>query len=279
MAKFNYRWRLSDGYPAPGIPYHGKKCFGTFVCGGGSAMGYKLAGYDYLGGVELDPTVAEVYTKNNHPKLMYVEDIRDFNRRTDLPPELFQLDLLDGSPPCSTFSMVGLREKAWGKEKQFAEGQKVQKLDELVFVYCGTILKLKPKTFLLENVSGLYKGNAKSYFYEINRILSSEYKTYAFMVNAKFMGVPQSRERLFIVGHRKEYDLPAIAMKFIERPITFGEIMDDSDRQRTLTDYKYNLWLQRRPTDVTFCDIKKRIFQKQSLYTHCFIKKIKLCRL
>ena len=48
---FPYRWSLADGYPAKGITYHGRKVFGTFICGGGSTMGYKLAGYHHLGGV------------------------------------------------------------------------------------------------------------------------------------------------------------------------------------------------------------------------------------
>lgn len=48
--RFPYRWKLADGFPAPGVKPNGRKVFGTFVCGGGSAMGYKLAGFDYLGG-------------------------------------------------------------------------------------------------------------------------------------------------------------------------------------------------------------------------------------
>ena len=51
--KFPYKWLLSDGYPAKGIDYHGLKVFGTFVCGGGSSMGYKLAGFNHLGGWKL----------------------------------------------------------------------------------------------------------------------------------------------------------------------------------------------------------------------------------
>ena len=75
-------------------------------------MGYKLAGYEHLGGVEIDPKIADVYRENHKSKYLYVEDIRLFNKRNDLPAELFSLDLLDGSPPCSTFSMAGSREKA-----------------------------------------------------------------------------------------------------------------------------------------------------------------------
>ena len=165
--KFPYEWNIADGYPAPGIEKHGKKVFGTFICGGGSSMGYKLAGFEHLGGVEIDEKIAAIYKENHHPKYLFNEDLRIFNEEKDLPAELYNLDLLDGSPPCSTFSMAGSREDAWGKKKQFAEGQAVQTLDDLVFIYCDTILKLQPKTFLLENVKGLTAGNAKSYLLRI----------------------------------------------------------------------------------------------------------------
>ena len=72
-------------------------------------MGYKLAGYEHLGGVEIDPKVAAIYKANHNPKHLFIEDIRAFNKRNDLPEELYNLDLLDGSPPCSSFSMAGTR--------------------------------------------------------------------------------------------------------------------------------------------------------------------------
>ena len=205
---FPYEWNLSDGYPAKGINPNGCKVFGTFVCGGGSTMGYKLAGFEHLGGVELDPKVAAVYELNHHPKYMYIEAIREFNKRDDLPEELYNLDILDGSPPCSTFSMAGSREKAWGKKKRFAEGQKLQTLDDLVFVYCDTIAKLKPKVCLLENVSGLIRGNAKAYAKQIvQRITEAGYDVQVFLLNAATMGVPQMRERVFFIGLRKDFHL------------------------------------------------------------------------
>ncbi len=123
MRLFNYKWFLRDGYPAKGIEPNNYSVFGTFICGGGSTMGYKLAGFNHLGGVELDPKLAKIYQLNHKPKFLYNEDIREFNKREDLPKELYSLDILDGSPPCSSFSMAGSREKAWGKEKKFREGQ------------------------------------------------------------------------------------------------------------------------------------------------------------
>lgn len=220
---FNYKWYLKDGYPAPNIQKNNYNVFGTFVCGGGSTMGYKLAGFNHLGGVEIDPKIANVYKLNHNPLFFYNEDIREFNKRNDLPKELYNLDILDGSPPCSTFSMAGSREKAWGKEKQFREGQAKQTLDDLVFVYCDTILKLKPKVFLLENVKGLIQGNAKLYVKQIVSKLSSDYNVQIFLLNAASMGVPQKRERVFFIGSKKELNFPKLRLEFNERAVVFGE--------------------------------------------------------
>lgn len=96
--RFPYKWYLKDGYPARRIKPNNLNVFGTFICGGGSTMGYKLAGYNHLGGVEIDAKVADVYRVNHSPKYLYVEDIRQFVKRNDLPEELYNLDLLDGSP-------------------------------------------------------------------------------------------------------------------------------------------------------------------------------------
>jgi DNA (cytosine-5)-methyltransferase 1 len=223
--RFPYKWNLEDGYPAKGIEPNRLKVFGTFICGGGSTMGYKLAGYTHLGGVEIDPQVADIYKTNHNPKYLYNQDIREFNKINDLPEELYNLDLLDGSPPCSTFSMAGSREKAWGKEKQFREGQAVQTLDDLVFEYCNTIIKLQPKVFLLENVKGIILGNAKAYSKKIIQTMEQAgYKVQIFLLNAASMGVPQRRERVFFIGYKKELNFKPLRLDFNEKPIPYGEI-------------------------------------------------------
>lgn len=228
--KFPYKWNLADGYPAKGIKKNGLKVFGTFICGGGSTMGYKLAGFEHLGGVEIDPKVADVYKTNHNPKYLFTEDLRLFNERTDLPKELFNLDILDGSPPCSSFSMAGSREKAWGKEKVFREGQAKQVLDDLVFVYCETIKKLKPKVFILENVKGIIQGNAKTYSKKIVQTMEEAgYQVQVFLLNAASMGVPQKRERVFFIGSKKELHFPRLKMEFNEKSILFREINEGID--------------------------------------------------
>lgn len=221
-------------------------------------MGYKLAGYQHLGGVEIDAKVADVYKANHSPKCLFVEDIRAFNQREDLPKELYELDILDGSPPCSTFSMAGSREKAWGKEKQFREGQAMQTLDDLVFVYCDTIAKLKPKVFLLENVKGIIQGNAKWYSKQIvSRMEAHGYKVQVFLLNAASMGVPQKRERVFFIGHKKEFDLPKLVLSFDEKAVLFGQIRDKSELKQDLTEVQKGLWNRQKPTDKTLADVRK----------------------
>ncbi len=275
--KFPYRWNLADldgRPPCTGAP----TAFGTFICGGGSTMGYKLAGFNHLGGVEIDAKVAGIYRRNFHPKHLYIEDLRAFNRRNDLPPELYNLDLLDGSPPCSTFSLAGDRERAWGVKKSFREGQKKQTLDDLVFVYCDTIAKLRPKVAILENVAGLVKGNARSYSHGIvERIESAGYTVQVYLMNAATMGVPQTRQRVFFIARRKDLNLPTLYVSVNEPRITFGEIVDRDDTGRTMTDREYSIWLRRKPRDTKFSDILWRTERKCSCFNSMLLRTDRVC--
>jgi DNA (cytosine-5)-methyltransferase 1 len=243
--KFPYNWNLADGYPAKGIEPNNLNVFGTFICGGGSTMGYKLAGFNHLGGVEIDKKVAAVYKLNHNPKHLFIEDLRAFNQRNDLPDQLFELDILDGSPPCSTFSMAGNREKDWGKEKMFREGQAMQTLDDLVFVYTDTILKLRPKVAILENVKGLIQANARAYLHQIkNHLQLAGYSVQVFCLNAASMGVPQKRERVFLIARQTTFNWPDIQFRFFEKPILFGELskLNPNGKFKEIIDSCKDLW-------------------------------------
>lgn len=223
MKNLKFDWKRSETYPKP----EELTVLGTFLCGGGSTMGYRLAGFQHLGGVEIDPKMATVYRKNHDPKYFYLEDLRDFNLRNDLPEELYHLDILDGSPPCTTFSMCGNREEDWGKIRKYREGQQEQTLDDLVFVYCDTIAKLQPKVALLENVPGIVAGRAKGYAIEIVKQLNrSGYDVQIFSLNAATMGVPQSRERIFFIARRRDLKFAPLVLEFNEPSVPFGEIAD-----------------------------------------------------
>lgn len=174
-----------------------KKVFSCFHCGGGSSFGYKLAGMDVLGGVEIDPKMMELYKANHDPKYSFLMGVQDFKNIPDeqLPKALFDLDILDGSPPCSTFSMAGSREKAWDKKKKFREGQKEQVLENLFFDFIDIAKKLKPKVVVAENVKGLISGNARYYVDKIFRSFrDAGYSAQLFLCNGSRMGVPQQRE-------------------------------------------------------------------------------------
>lgn len=238
----DWKWSFKD-YP----PKNGLKVFSCFACGGGSTMGYKLAGCEVLGCCEIDPRMNKVYIENHHPKYNYLMDIRDFNKLDDLPSELYDLDILDGSPPCSTFSMAGQREKNWGKEKKFREGQKKQTLDDLLFVFIDTVAKLKPKVVVMENVEGLLVGNATKYVREVcKRFNKIGYKCIFKLLCGEHMGVPQTRHRVFFIATRLDFDLLSLDLKFNYAPVLYKdirtgdgeEVSKDSRTMQLLNDYR-----------------------------------------
>jgi DNA (cytosine-5)-methyltransferase 1 len=217
-------WNLSDLAAVPG---NGLKVMSTFACGGGSSMGYKRAGCSIVAANDIDPEMAWHYQQNLRPPLYYLCPIRDLLTAT-LPPELFALDILDGSPPCSTFSMAGSREKAWGKEKHFREGQAKQVLSDLFFDYLDLVGRLKPKVAIAENVKGMIIGNAKGYTKLIMaRFKELGYRPQLFLVNAADCGVPQRRERVFFCALREDIQRPPLALKPQHRWISAGEATRD----------------------------------------------------
>jgi DNA (cytosine-5)-methyltransferase 1 len=236
--KFNYNWTLKDAI----FTKDKGKVFSCFACGGGSTMGYKLAGFDVIGHNDIDIKMIEVYKENHKPKFSFHESITTFAKRKDLPKELYNLDILDGSPPCSSFSMSGNREKDWGKEKKFREGQELQVLDTLFFDFIDLAKELQPKVIVAENVKGLLLGNAKEYVRKIYTAFDEAgYYCQHFLLNASKMGVPQRRERVFFICLRKDLakpflhwkdmftEIPKIEMEFNEREIPFKEIEDRID--------------------------------------------------
>lgn len=215
---FSWKWNLSDIKQDKDV-----NVLTTFSCGGGSSMGYKRAGFKVIGNVEIDPKINAMYVKNHHPRYNFNMDLREFNKLQELPEELYHLDILDGSPPCTVFSTAGEREKNWGKEKQFREGQAKQRLDDLFFVWLDTVEKLKPKIAVAENVTGLIKGNAKGYVNQIiKRFHEIGYDVQLFKLNAATMDVPQARERVFFVANNQGY--PKLKLNFHGKPIKFGEV-------------------------------------------------------
>jgi DNA (cytosine-5)-methyltransferase 1 len=261
MKNLNYNWKLSEAE----FTKDKGKVFSCFACGGGSTMGYKLAGFDVLGCNEIDPKMIEAYKVNHNPKYAYLEPIQTFKLRKDLPKELYNLDILDGSPPCSSFSMAGNRGDDWGKEKKFREGQAEQVLDTLFFDFIDLAKELQPKIVVAENVKGLLLGEARNY---VRRILKefdeAGYYVVYNLLDASKMGVPQRRERVFFTAIRKDLSKnilkqidmftykPYLKLEFNENPIFFKDFYKENNvNDRPITAQEcLKLWNLRKPGDL-----------------------------
>ena len=280
-----YNWNLKDTV----FTKDKGKVFSCFACGGGSSFGYKLAGFDVIGANDIDPKMAEVYKANHNPKHYFLESITTLKKRKDLPKELYDLDILDGSPPCSSFSMTGSREKGWGKEKKFREGQAKQVLDTLFFDFIDLAKELQPKVVVAENVKGLLLGNAKEYVKKIyEEFDKAGYYCQHWLLNASKMGVPQRRERVFFVCLRKdlakpflEYkdmftQLPRLVLEFNEKEILFRYIKDDKGRQ--IPENMYKLWKHREIGDLDLRQSAERFLNKSNyMFNQTFVYSDKVC--
>lgn len=286
MEKFNYEWKIKDSI----FTKDKGTAFSCFACGGGSTMGYKLAGFDVIGCNEIDPRMNNIYVANHNPKINLLMDIREMvsmAKVNDLPKELYQLDVLDGSPPCSSFSLAGERQKGWGKEKKFREGQTSQILDTLFFDFIELAKELQPKVVVAENVKGLLIGEAKQYVMKIYEAFEKAgYYCQHFLLNGSNMGLPQRRERVFFICLRHDISekflynkglfeqVPYIKMEFNERKIPFKEIADykGRDMQKKLKE----MYPNRKPDDKGFDDIALRMFGKASFLMKYLLKRMKL---
>ena len=253
----DWKWTMAEDYPKE---KNGLKVFSCFACGGGSTMGYKLAGCDVIGCCEIDPKMNNVYVQNHHPKYNFLMDIRKFNEtpNEELPEELFDLDILDGSPPCTTFSMAGKREESWGKKKKFREGQAEQTLDDLSFVFIDTIAKLRPKVVIMENVEGLLLGNAFEYVREMHRKFKEiGYNVMHQLLKGEQMGVPQTRHRVFFIATRLDFDFENLDLNFNYAPISYENIACELGKEPS--EYQKRLLDNAVHTDFRMSDIKERI--------------------
>lgn len=205
------------------LPWNGFKVASTFSGCGGSSLGYKLAGFKVVWANEFIPAAQETY-RANHPTTIL--DTRDI--RTVMPNEILaatglkrgELDLFDGSPPCSSFSTAGLREKGWGRVKKYSDSE--QRTDDLFFEYIRLLEGLQPKVFVAENVKGLTMGAAADLLGTpqldmfddqeatiYHRLCAAGYVVRWEVLNASDLGVPQSRQRVIFIGVRRD-----LAIKF-----------------------------------------------------------------
>lgn len=167
---------------------------------GGLSLGFIKAGYSVIKALEYDKKIANTY-KMNHPDVkMIVDDIQ--NADTSQYFQSGEADIIIGGPPCQGFSMAGARNR-----NGFIDDPR-----NYLFKHYFNIVKLvKPKAFVFENVKGIKSMKNGEVFNEILRYFSSTelldgepFNLYYRVVNAADFGIPQKRERMIIVGVRKE---------------------------------------------------------------------------
>jgi DNA (cytosine-5)-methyltransferase 1 len=202
-----------------------KKCISLFSGGGGLDLGLEAAGFETIMATDIDEHSCIALNTN---KINSIAHGRDFLKNADivceditkLPGEYFlqklglkkgELDLMAGGPPCQSFSVFGKR-----KGRDDPRGQ-------LVFHYLRLIVELQPKAFVFENVYGLLTIEKGEVFKELIHKLANpahglKYEISVHRLNASDYGVPQFRDRVFIIGSRDGKKVANIPKITVEKP-------------------------------------------------------------
>jgi len=200
-----------------------------FAGGGGSSAGYKLAGGDCLFVNEFQQVAVDTYLANWPDTPHICGDIKNVTGKqimemTDL--KVGELDILDGSPPCPPFSMSGTKKEGWNKEKT-AYGLKQKNIEDLTWEMIRIAGEMKPKVIICENVKGLTMDYARDH---LNRMVADfealGYSTTYKVLNGIHFGVPQKRQRVFIVSVRDDV-LDDIDMNWMLLSSLYPEPVDE----------------------------------------------------
>ena len=188
----------------------------TFAGGGGSSTGYRLAGGKILAINEFVEEAQNTYRENYPNTTIVPGDIKKLTGTylmEQAKVKVGELDILDGSPPCSAFSMAGsishgggnTHADAFNKTKQYSDIKGVENVEDLFFEFLRVAKDIKPKVIIGENVEGLTMGEAKEYFHKIqNTFEEIGYLIVADVLDSSYFGVPQSRKRCFFIGVRED---------------------------------------------------------------------------
>ena len=206
-----------------------------FAGGGGSSCGYKLAGGDCRFVNEFQQVAVNTYLANWPETPHICDDIKNITGKQIMDMtglEVGELDILDGSPPCPPFSMSGTKQKGWNKEK-VAYGKKQQNIEDLTWEMIRITGEMKPKVVVCENVKGLTMDYAKQHLDRMVKDFEAEgYTTTYKVMNGIHFGVPQKRQRVFIVSVRNDV-LDDIGMPWMLISSLFPE---GADEEPTLED-------------------------------------------
>jgi DNA (cytosine-5)-methyltransferase 1 len=169
---------------------------------GGLSLGFEAVGYETIG-YEMEISATNTYNKNLRGEC--------FATKLDLNFEYPQADIVIGGPPCQPFSVGGHQKGMEDARDGFP-------------IFIDAVKKLQPKVFMFENVRGLLYSNKWYFNLVIEELQKIGYFIDYKLLNAVNFGVPQNRERLFVVGHRAKFVFPKPKTK----KVTVGEAIGDT---------------------------------------------------
>ena len=223
-----------------------------FAGGGGSSCAYKLAGGDVKYMNEFQQIHVDTYLANFPNTVHECKDIKEVTGKSIMEMtgiQKYELDILDGSPPCPPFSMAGSKREGWNQEK-VAYGMKQQNIEALTWEQIRIAEEMMPKVIVCENVKGLSMDYARDH---LNKMIV-DFEKIGYSVTWKITkghehGVPQKRERVFIIAVRDDV-LDAIGLPFMclsglfpeptSRRVSIGEAIDDLiDDEENIKDAEY----------------------------------------
>ena len=203
----------------------------TFAGGGGSSTGYRLAGGKILCINEFVQEARNTYNENYPDTPILPDDIKELTGQHLLDAagiKAGEVDILDGSPPCSAFSVAGAmvqggHSKGFKQTKKYSDGKKIENIEDLFFEFLRVAEEIKPKVIVGENVAGLTMGEAKQYYYKItNEFEKIGYDVSSMVLDSSHYGVPQTRKRLIFIGVREDVTT-AIGLTFMNIAGVFPE--------------------------------------------------------
>lgn len=205
----------------------------TFAGGGGSSLGYRMAGFRVAYANEVVPEARTAYRANAAPWTeLDPRDVREVKgvEVLDVVERVTgsrDLALLDGSPPCTSFSTSGKRQDGWGKVTRHTDGTH-QVSDDLFYEYNRLVGEIRPQVFVAENVAGLVRGVSVGYFQRIMEQLRGHgYTVDARMLDGQWLGVPQARKRLIIIGVRDDLAAAGLTPAY-PRPLQYRYSVRDA---------------------------------------------------
>lgn len=190
------------------IERNGLRVVSTFSGAGGSCLGFALAGFTTAYASEFVALAADTYAANAPDVPLDRRDIREVTASSIREYAKLgedEIDVLEGSPPCASFSACGRGAEGWGISRKYSSGSD-QRVDDLFWEFARLRDELAPRAFVAENVQGLIRGISRGYFKEIIRRLAEGYRVEARVLDSQWLGVPQARRRVIFVGVRDDLD-------------------------------------------------------------------------